>query len=322
MSDLKLCADAHEGSETRAGWKRLIGPVIGVLALILGATLLYRTIAAYEWAQIVEAVAAIPVRSILGSIAFAALSYFCLSWFDWLALRYVGHPQPYRRALLASFTSLSIGHNIGFAGLSSGAIRYRFYQRWGLGLADVAKLVVFCGLTVALGLATVAGLALVISPDLAARLLRLDITVVVAVGSTLLALVVCYLGLSIFVSKPLGIGRWKLEIPSTRLAAAQVAVGSLNFLCVSACLHQMISASGDIGYFEVAAAYVISNIAAILSHVPGGVGVIETILTILLPGMELIGVLIAFRVIYYLLPLAIGLPLFGLSELFLTDKRP
>ena len=313
--------DIGQVREKQSPIRRAIGPVIGILAVIFGAWLLYRTLAVYEWQQIVGAIAAIPVTSLAGGAAFAALSYFCLSWFDWLALRYVGKPQPYRRAALASFTSLSIGHNIGFAGLSSGAIRYRFYQRWGLSLADVAKLVLFCGVTVATGLASVAGLTLVLSPDLASRFTGISEAKIVGIGSAFLAVVAIYLGISGLGPYRLTLRSWSLEMPTLKLACAQVAVGSLNFLCVAASLHQIIYATNDISYFDVAGAYVVSNIAGILSHVPGGVGVIETVLTILLPGVQLIGALVMFRVIYFLVPLSIGLPLLGLSEILLREER-
>src|SRR5690606_20540795 len=102
----------------------------------------------------------IPAANIALAFAFAACSYLCLTVFDFLALRYAGKPLSYPRAALASFTSLAIGHNVGVAALSSGAVRYRFYSRWGLDAEEIAKLIVFCAVTVSLGLVTLAGLCL------------------------------------------------------------------------------------------------------------------------------------------------------------------
>jgi glycosyltransferase 2 family protein len=61
---------------------------------------------------------------------------------------------------------------------------------------------------------------------------------------------------------------------------------------------------------------VIGLAGSLLSHVPGGLGVIETVVLFLLPGQQLIGGLVAFRVIYFLIPLCIGAPLFAVSEVF------
>jgi glycosyltransferase 2 family protein len=51
-----------------------------------------------------------------------------------------------------------------------------------------------------------------------------------------------------------------------------------------------------------------------MSHVPGGLGVLEATVAYLLPDAAAIGALIAFRAVYFFLPLSIGLPAFLVSE--------
>ena len=120
--------------------------------------------------------------------------------------------------------------------------------------------------------------------------------------------------------KPLKIRSWRFEFPSLHLALGQVVVGTVNFAFVAACLHQMLAALGDAPYLKVAAASVTANIAAIISHVPGGLGVLEATIIHVLPGAESIAAVIAYRVIYYFIPLAIGLPLLIGSEFVLKRK--
>ncbi len=160
-------------SKTTARLRQLAGPVMAAVVIGLVVILFYRILNEYSWSDISQAIADVPSERIARAGVFAAASYFCLTWFDWLALRCVNRPLAYRQAALASFCSLSIGHNVGFAGLSSGAVRYRFYARWGLALEDVAKLVIYCGITVGMGLATVAGCSLVVRPR-AGRVVRGD----------------------------------------------------------------------------------------------------------------------------------------------------
>ena len=287
-----------------------------ILAAICGAAfLIYRGLSRYTWDEIVASLATIPAGRIAGSLAFAAGSYLCLTGFDWLAVRYAGKPLPWRRAALASFTSLSIGHNVGVAALSSGAIRYRFYSRWGLGAGDVAKVIVFCGVTVGLGLATLGGAGLVLYPAEAENLVGLGRLALMGIAAACLAAPVLYLLLAAFVRKQLRLRRWTIEFPALRLAVAQVAIGTLNFACVAACLHQLLAAFSQVPYLEVAAIYVIANATALVSHVPGGLGVLEATIAYLLPGSAAIGALIAFRLIYFFVPLAFGLVLFLASEL-------
>ena len=89
---------------------------------------------------------------------------------------------------------------------------------------------------------------------------------------------------------------------------------------MAACLYHALAAAADVVYLEVAAVYVIANVTSLISHVPGGLGVIETVVGYLLPNTNVVGALIAFRSVYFLLPLMLGGPLFGLTELLLKRR--
>ena len=296
-------------------------PALALAIICLAAFLLYRTLSNYSLSQIETVLRSIPLRRIGLMISFAVASYLCLTGFDWLALRYVRRAIPYPKVALASFCSLSLGHNIGFAALSSGAIRYRFYTRWGATTGDVAKIIVFCGITVGLGLAVLGGCAVLLRPELAARITGLPQGTMTSLGAVLLALAAFYVVLAGLRQKPVQLWKWRIEIPSLRLAVAQAVVGPVNFAFVAACLYQALAAVRDVPYLEVVAVYVIANVTSLVSHVPGGLGVIETVVLYLLPGANVIGALIAFRAIYFLLPLGIGAPLFGITELVLKHSK-
>lgn len=299
---------------------RLLIRLLVAVAIGGAAVLLYRALGRYTFEEIAASVAAIPAMSLAVALGFAACSYLCLTGFDWLAVRYAGKPLSWRRAALASFVSLSIGHNIGVAALSSGAIRYRFYARWGLDAGDVAKVILFSGMTVGLGLATLGGIGLLLYPGEAQGLVGLSRPALAGIAATCLAAPAAYLLLAAFVRRRLHLGRWTLELPALPLAAAQVAVGTLNFAFVAACLHRLLAAFSDLPYPEVAAIYVIGNVTALISHVPGGLGVLEATVLYLLPGAAAIGALVAFRLVYFFVPLALGLPLLLASEYVLRDR--
>ncbi|MBX6373110.1 MAG: UPF0104 family protein [Acetobacteraceae bacterium] len=291
--------------------------LLALAAVSLAGFLLYRALRRYDLSEIVASVMAIPPARLALTGGFAAASYLCLTGFDALALRCVGRPLPYPRVALASFVSLSIGHNVGLAALSSGTIRYRFYSRWGLGAGEIAKVILYCAITVGLGLAALGGAALLLRPALAEEVTRLGRPTVMGLGAACLALVIAYPVLAALRRcAPLRLGRWSLELPEPRLALAQIGIGALNFACVAACLHQaLLTARPDLPYLSVAAIYVIANVAAIVTHVPGGLGVIEGVVLLLLPQPGVVGALIAFRVAYYLVPLGLGGLLFLLAEL-------
>ena len=290
-------------------------------AFALAAFLVQRALQQYGMREILDSLGEISVRHLALGAAFTAGSFLCLSGSDTLAVRYTGRDLPYRKIALASFTSLSIGHTVGLAALSSGAVRYRFYTGWGLSPGDVGRIVLFCAMNVVLGLMTLGGLACLIRPDLVAAMLKVVPAVVVAVGILLLLMVVIYLGLAAFVHRPIRIRDFELPVPRLRIALGQVAVGTADFLMVSAVLYQLLPASTEVGFLPVAAAYVVANTAAIITHVPGGLGVIEAVLLFLVPGANMVGAVVAFRVIYFLIPFVIGGLVLGVSEIVRRQRR-
>jgi glycosyltransferase 2 family protein len=316
VSAAGLCRPRGRGAhESGRPWRRRLTPVLALAVVALAAFLLYRTLSRYEYDELVASVVSVPAFRLSMAIGFAVSSYICLSFFDLLALRYVGRSLPYRNVALASFCSLSLGHNIGFAALSSGTIRYRFYSRFGLHAEEIAKVILFCGVTVGLGLATLAGIALAVQPRLAEQILHLDRMLIHAVAALCLAMPVVYFSLAITLRAPLRFRTWSVGMPSPPVALSQVAVGTVNFALVAGCLHQALSGAADIPYVSVASVYVIANVATLITHVPGGLGVIESVVLFLLPQVHLIGAVLVFRFVYFLLPLPLGGTLFAFTEL-------
>jgi hypothetical protein len=304
-----------------SGKLRRLHPWVATAVFALAAFLVYRALRPYSMGEILDSLRAISLRHLALAAAFTVGSFLCLTGGDTLAVRYTGGELPYRKIALASFTSLSIGHTLGVAMLSSGAVRYRFYTGWGLSPGDVGRIIVFCGATVGVGLASAGGIASLIQPALVAHVFRVAPAAVVAVGVLLFCLVFCYLGLAAFVHRPIRIRNFELPVPHLGLALGQVAVGTTDFLLVAAVLHQMLSATAEIGYFPVAATYVTANAAGILSHVPGGLGVIEAVILSLVPGANVIGALVAFRAIYFLVPFFIGCAVLALAEIVRRQRR-
>lgn len=307
--------EASYMSKTRTAFRLLI-----VLAILLAGFLIYRSLSQYTMAEITASLGEIPAIRLATALGLAAASYLCLTGFDWLGLRYAGKPLAWRRAALASFVSLSIGHTVGIAALSSGAVRYRFYTRWGLDAGDVAKVILFAAMTVGLGLATLGGFGLLLYRRHAEALLGFGPAALSLLAVLCLALPALYLLLSIFMRGQMRIRRWTVEVPELRLALPQILIGATNFACVAGCLHQLLAAFSDIAWLQVAAIYVIGNVASLVSHVPGGLGVLEATVLFLLPqSAAAIGAVIAFRLVYFFVPLVIGVPLFIACEYFLRE---
>jgi uncharacterized membrane protein YbhN (UPF0104 family) len=291
-----------------------------VVGLGLAVYLLWQIFSEYTWSDIVASVAEIPTGNLVAAMAFSAASYICLTGFDWTGVRYVGNDLAYPRIALASFISLSIGQSVGLAGLSSGGLRYRYYAHWGMNTEDVAKIVLLSGVTVTIGLAVLTGIIMIINPADAAEVLRLSEPAVLGIGGLCLLLVAGYLALAWFARAPVRIRKWTFQMPTLRLALAQVLIGTANFALVAAALREVMGGA-DVSYLKAATAYVLANVAVIVTHAPGGLGVLEATVRHVIGDQASIGSLVAFRVIYFFVPLAIGVPLALVTEAVFRARK-
>ncbi len=310
------------GARPTAGRRgRLLKRAIAVAAFAFAAFLMWRALRRYSPGELGAALAAVPSARLAGAAAFAAAAYACHTAFDYLALIYAGAPQPYARAALGSFASTSISHALDFAGATSSLLRWRFWTRWGLDGERIVKALAFCAATVVLGHVTLAGLACLAAPEIAAAATRLSVAGARALGAGCLGAAGLYLAACAVRPAALMVWGRAVRLPSPSLAVAQVAVGVANYACVAGCLAQTIAGVAPIGYPSVLAAYAASNAAAAVTRAPSGLGVLETVIQALLPVPELVGALLAFRLVYLLAPLPLGLAALAVSEALARQKK-
>src|SRR6201995_684834 len=147
----RLLTTLGRGFKERIGWKRL-GIAASLLIIVLAITTLIRTLKGVDTGVILTALADIPPHRI-ALAALCVVGAFCtLTFYDFFALRTIGKNHvPYRIAALSSFTSYTIGHNIGATVFTGGAIRFRIYSDYALNAIDVAKICFLSGLTFWLG---------------------------------------------------------------------------------------------------------------------------------------------------------------------------
>src|SRR5690242_786238 len=165
-----LLTALQRGFKKWIGWKRL-GVAASLLIIALAVRTLVHTLKGVDTGVILTALTEISP----GHIALAALCVVCafctLTFYDFFALRTIGKRHvPYRIAALSSFTSYSIGHNIGATVFTGGAIRFRIYSDYALNAIDVAKICFLSGLTFWLGNTFVLGIGMVWHPSAASAM--------------------------------------------------------------------------------------------------------------------------------------------------------
>ena len=296
---------------------RWVGPLAALLVFTLVVWVLHHQLAHLHDKRVLAHLHGIPRRQLLEALGFTALSYWLLTTYELLALTYLRRAIPYRRILFNSFIAYSFSHTLGFAAFTQTAIRLRLYASERISALDVATVSAFCSVSFGIGLATVTGLSLVLSPGHAARLLHLREGWAVLVGVLLLAAVCAYALWVSFARGKLEIRGWALRAPGPLIGLAQLTLGVLDISLACAVLWSLLPSTAHVHYITFLGVYAAAVIAGIISHVPGGVGVFEAVVLLTLPGVPtdaLLGSLLAYRAVYYLVPLVFGTLLFGSKE--------
>jgi phosphatidylglycerol lysyltransferase len=269
--------------------------------------------------DIVNGIAVIPVWALVLAILLTVVNYGFLTGYDMLATRFVRHPLPYRKTALVAVISYAISNSVGFALLSGSAIRYRFYTTWGLTAGQIGQIIAFCNLSFWIGLFSVGGLVFAVEPLSVPGILHLPFATVHPLGVMFLGIMAAYLILSSFSRRSLKIRGWVLPHLPLNLSLAQIAVTSCDWALAAAVLYVLLPAHPDLNYFIFFGSYLLAQIAGIISNVPGGLGVFETVLLLLISppiaADQLLGALLVYRVVYYFLPLLVGAGLLGFYEL-------
>ena len=224
--------------------------------------------------RVVAEIHATPIRALLLAALATAASYAALIGYDLSALRYVGASVPRPVVMLASFCAYALGNTVGLGPLTGGAVRYRFYSAAGLQPREIARVILFCVLAFALGIASVAGLPLLIAAPVLAELVPLPPFGLRLIGLGLLAATGGFLALCAFGPDFVGREPLRVPLPSLRLALLQLALAVID-IGVSAAVLWVLLPPMPIGFVAFAAVYAAAIALGVASHVPGGVGVFE-----------------------------------------------
>ena len=288
------------------GALRRLAPLAGAALFFAALVVLHRELRDVHYAELSAAVARLPPGRVLLALLLTGLNYLVLTGYDQLAVEYAGLRLHRGRVALAGFVSYAISNSLGFGMLSGAAVRFRFYTRWGVGALELSKIVLFQSTTFWLGLLALGGATLGFAPhpwlrDLpAAPLVR-------ALGLALLGLGLAYALLPFARKAPLRLGRFEVPVPTARLAAGQFVLSILDWGLAAAVLQALLP-PGAVPFGELLGAFLAAQIVGLVSHVPGGLGVFETLMVLglkpYLPATSVLTALVLYRAIYYLLPLA------------------
>jgi uncharacterized membrane protein YbhN (UPF0104 family) len=297
---------------------RIVPPVM----LIAAVWVLWREFHELDFAAVSAAMAGWGARSIALALLLSVVSFLLMGAIEWVGLRWTGARVPFGATQAGSFMANAIAHAIGANLLTSGAIRARFYDRYGVTLTQVAGTTLFAAMSFAVGLAALSGVGLLLASH--ADLARTAIAPAVGrwLGGALMALAVGYILLCAVRRRPITAFGRSVSLPSARDAVAQLVLGVVDNGLAAAILWILLPAGGP-SYLTFVGAYAVACIAGLASSVPGGAGVFESAMAALLPGVEpaaLAAAFLGYRLAYYILPLILAALALG-AETWRSARR-
>ena len=302
-------------------------PAIGLVAVVLSLYLLITELRHDDVTprKIEAAFLAIPFGRWVLAIICTLVAYAALAWYDRIALLHLGFKLPWRFISAVSFTTYALSHNIGMSMFSGAVVRYRAYSTKGLTITDVGVLVAFCSFTFALGTVLLGGLVLLVEPGIVDRLFNVAPVLALLVGVVMLLAVALYVGGAALQLKPLKIRSFELVYPRPPIAIRQLLAGPLELMGAAGIIWCALPAEHNPGFLIVLGVFLASFSAALLSHAPGGLGVLEFIFLKAVPGIpadDVVAALLVWRLLYLVIPLIFGIAAVIVFERSRMLKRP
>ena len=285
-------------------------PIIGLGAVAISSWLLFKDLRGLSFASLRSALFSISPTRWLLAIGSTSLAYAALARYDQIALLHLGRRLSWRYVAVASFTAYALAHNIGASVLSGAVVRYRAYSQKGLSVGEIGVVVAFCSFTFALGAATVGGFSLLFHPELVERFGGAPLWLGQVGAAALVAAPSLYVIGSLFHFPPLKIGAYELVYPRPPVAARQLLAAPLELVGASGIIYFALPAPANPGFAVVLGVFVASFSIALMSHAPGGLGVLEFTFVEAMPDApqpNVVAALLVFRLLYLILPLMFAL---------------
>ncbi len=290
---------------------------LGLGLFALGVFALYHLLKPVRAADVIAQVHAMPWSALLTAFAATVAGYLALIGYDWSALRYLGKKVPLRIVAVGGFLGYSFGNTIGISIVSGGAVRYRIYSTFGLNAFEVASVSTFVALAFGFGI-TVIGLgALAIHPHALEAVLPFAPELLQPwAGAGALALVGLLTWLSLS-GRTLRIRSFEISAPTPGILFGQLGFTLIDTVMAALTLYVLLP-TGAPDFLTFLAVFAAAAMAGVLSHVPGGVGVFESIVIAAMPASvpldQVAAALLLYRIIYYLVPFALALAFVALNE--------
>lgn len=312
---LAAAASAPAASRWRRWWPRL-RRLLTILFFGAVAVLLVINAREVAWAQVGEVMRGYGALTLILAVVLAAAGHLIYTLYDLLAARYTGHDLGAARVMKIAFVSYAFNLNMGPLIGAMGS-RYRLYSRFGLDSGVITRVLGFSIVSNWLGYLLLGGVLF------ASRVVELPenwaigTSALQLVGVAMLVVVAVYVGLCARARRrSYEVRGVEVELPPLRTAALQLAISCASWLTIGLIIYLLLQQ--QIGFPTVMGVLLVGAVAAVATHIPAGLGVLEASFVLLLgdrlPAPELLAAVLAYRVFFYLIPLAVAVGMFLFLE--------
>jgi uncharacterized membrane protein YbhN (UPF0104 family) len=308
---------------------KYLPPILGLILLTAIIFGLHRALHHVSMASVMAALSATPRYEIYRAFGLLILACCFMAFYDLpgilFAKRSIDFPWiGFRHVWFASFCAYSLSHVLGAPTFSGTAIRVRLYAQWGVPAAGIARVVALTGATFPLGTAGLIGGILLFHPlDMPLFGHSFSILALRGIGAVLWAIIAVY-GVVAQGKKPLTLFGREIHRPGLALAIGQVLLSCADTSTACAILFIIVPGGTGLSFSHLLAIYLAGFAGGMFSGLPGGVGVLDTVLllglSVYMPPASAIGAILLYRVLYYLIPAAIGALGFAAHEIWVSMK--
>ena len=300
---------------------RIVGCALIIIPIF---HLLRQHLADMDADQLAAALRSISLQSIALAGFFTAISLIAVARYDVLAIRQLGLNVPENTAVKGGFVAVSISQALGFGLIVGSICRWRFYRNMGVGPAEAGLISGLVLVGFLNGFAITLAAAVLIAPEGLMTLTGMTAGTLRALAAVVLIVAA---GLMLFsvVRPELKIAGRRIALPKLRAVRAQITLAALDVIPAGIALWVLIPSDVAPSLLAVLPVYLAALGLGLVSNTPGGLGVLELTCLMALPVLppeQLLAALIAYRGIYYGLPVVVAVVMLVVREFWVQSEEP
>jgi uncharacterized membrane protein YbhN (UPF0104 family) len=301
-----------------------LGAAFAFAMFVVAVTVIRHQLRGHSFHQIVRALESVPMGHLLTAFGLTAVCYLCLTGYDLLAVRALSPRPKTGSIMLNSFICHALSINVGMSSLMGGSIRFHYYLRKGVSAGNIIRIVTFCIVTFWLGFLAVGGALFLFAPPPVPEFVHLPFPTLQPLGMLLLLVLLGYFLVILFWKKPLTIRGWTIPIIPMHVTLGQIVIAASEWILGAAVLWALLPPHYAPMFIHLLSFYFLAQVSGVVSQVPSGLGVFESIVIGFAPPhvdpSKVLASLLLYRLIFNLLPLSIAGALLLIREVRLRKS--